>query len=81
MSYSTHLNDQIKETLLVLVELKFFGIVITNTYIAIHVIQTNINKILSFEIRNSYFYFSLDNIVNNVIKVITNQLHRAKTYL
>lgn len=81
MSYSTHLNDQIMETLSVIVELKYFGIVITNTYIAIHVIKTNIYKILSFEILNSYFfYFSLDNI-NNVIKVITNQLHRAKLYL
>lgn len=56
MSYSTHLNDQIKETLSVIVELKYFGIVLTNTYIVIHVIQTNIYKILSFEILNSYFF-------------------------
>lgn len=40
----------------VIVELKYFGMVITNTYIVIHVIQTNIYKILSFEILNSNFF-------------------------
>lgn len=52
-----HLNDQINETLSVIVQLKYFGIVITNIYIAIHVIRTNIYKILSFKILNSCFLF------------------------